>query len=458
MPRDNRRMLRFLIPIATAFSFASASAQQPLSLQQAIDLALDYDPRIEEKRAFVRQAEGLFQEADGSDGIRYAVNSYLAVTTGVDGGFYEGGDRSCSPGCEPRDDEYDFEDGYSLWAGLTFTVIKPLMTFGRLENYQDAAQQNITIKQQDVELQRDEVRLQVTRAYYGYLTARDSRFLLEDTLERLGAALELVEEWLDEGTGDVSQSDKFALQSGIGLVQSYLAEAESLETIAMEGLKLLTGLDVDVIELADSRLAPVALPEGDEEFWIEQAFANRVEFKQVEAGLAARRSLVEAQRADSKPIVFAGIAGSMAVAPGRDRLDNPHIYDPFNHVAASPLVGMRWVFESGAQPGRVAQAQAELDALVHKASFARNGIPFQVREQYHTMHARHKSQLAMRDSARSARRWMIAAYTDFEAGLEEADKILTAMQVYVVAYADYLQTVNDFNNHVSKLRSVSGVL
>ena len=74
------------------------------------------------------------------------------------------------------------------------------------------------------------------------------------------------------------------------------------------------------------------------------------------------------------------------------------------------------------------------------------------------MHARHKAQLAMRDSARSARRWMIAAYTDFEAGLEEADKILTAMQVYVVAYADYLQTVNDFNNHVSKLRSVSGVL
>ncbi|MCH8177693.1 MAG: TolC family protein, partial [Proteobacteria bacterium] len=117
----------------------------------------------------------------------------------------------------------------------------------------------------------------------------------------------------------------------------------------------------------------------------------------------------------------------------------------------------RWEWAPGAQPARVAKAQADLDALVHTASFARNGIPFQVREQYHTVQARYKSIKAMKSSAQAARRWMIAAYSDFEAGLEEADKILTAMQVYVVAYAEYLKIVNDFNNHVAKLKSVSGV-
>jgi len=29
--------------------------------------------------------------------------------------------------------------------------------------------------------------------------------------------------------------------------------------------------------------------------------------------------------------------------------------------------------------------------------------------------------------------------------------------VYVLAYADYLKIVNEFNNHVAKLNSVSGV-
>ncbi len=306
-------------------------------------------------------------------------------------------------------------------------------------------------------MQRDEIGLQVVKAYYGYLTARDTRFLLEDTRRRLEAALDLIEKWLEDGSGRAKQSDRFALQSGLGLVDSFLAEAKQIEAIAMAGLKLLTGREEDRIELAERRLQPVSLPVESLEEWIDIALENRAEFTQVEAGLAARRALVEATRAGKKPIVFAGVAGSLAYAPDRDRLDNPHIYDPFNHVAASPVIGLRWQWEQGAQPARVAQAQAELDALVQKASFVRSGIPFQVREQYYAMQARHQSIRSMRDSAQAGRRWMIAAYADFEAGLEQADKVLTAMQVYVLAYSDYLRAVNDFNNHVARLQSVSGV-
>ena len=375
----------------------------------------------------------------------------------IDGGFFEGGAESCSGICTPRSDTYDFNDGLSLWGGLTFSIVKPLATFGRLENYRKAAQQNILVKQQDVELQRDSIRLTVVEAYYGYLTARDSRFLLEDTHKRLEGALKLVNRWLDEDKGNVSLSDRYALQSGLGLVENFLAEAKGVEAIAMEGLKLLTGLQSEVVELKDRRLQPLALPDQSVEEWIALARDNRPEFRQVEAGLSARRALVEATRADKKPVVFAGVAGSLAYAPGRDRLDNPHVFDLYNHSALSPLVGMRWQWEPGAQPARVAQAQADLDALIHTASFARQGIPFQVREQYHLVQSKYESIAAMRSSAQAARRWMIAAYTDFEAGLEEADKILTAMQVYVVAYGEYLKKVNDYNNHVFKLKSASGV-
>ena len=433
------------------------SAQDRLDIEQAIQLALEHDPRIDEKEAFVRKAQGLLQEAEGSEGFRYSVDSFLAIANGVDGGFYQDGERSCSNDCEPRDDLYDLEDGLSLWAGLTFSIVKPLATFGRLENYQEAAQHNIYVKQQDVVLQKDAVALQVVKAYYGYLTARDSRLLLEDTRQRLAGALDLVEGWLEDGSGNASQSDKFALQSGLGLIDNFLSESKSLEKIAMAGLRLLTGLEDEVIELADRRLRPVQLPPESLDEWIELAQENRAEFKQVAAGLTARRALVEATRADEKPIVFAGVAGSAAYAPNRDRLDNPHVYDPFNHYAMSPVLGLRWQWDQGAQPARVVQAQAELDALVHKASFARMGIPFQVREQYYSMHAKHQAIASMRDSSRAARRWMIAAYSDFEAGLEEADDIINALQVYVLAYAEYLRAVNDYNNHVSKLRSVSGV-
>ncbi len=432
-------------------------AEEPLSLEQAINLALDHDPRVEEKEAFVRKAQGLLAEANGSGGLRYSVDTFLALTTDVEGGFFENGEETCGSNCTPRDDVFDFDEGISVWGGLTFSIIKPLMTFGRLEGYQEAAQHNILVKQQDVALQRDSIRLDVVRAYYGYLTARDSRLLLEDTRKRLESALELVAEWLEEDTGTVSQSDRYALESGLGLIDSFLAEASGLETIAMAGLKVLTGIKSETIKLKDKRLNPVQLPGQTLEQWTQLAFEHRPEFKQVEAGLAARRALVQANRSESKPIVFAGVAGTFAYAPGRDTLDNPHVFDTFNHAALSPLLGMRWQWEQGAQPARVAQAQAELDALIHTASFAREGIPFQVQEQYVLVQSKYKSLKSMRSSAKSARRWMIAAYADFEAGLEEADKILTAMQVYVLAYAEYLKVVNDYNNHVSKLQSVSGV-
>ncbi|MFT5502998.1 MAG: hypothetical protein ACI845_002987 [Gammaproteobacteria bacterium] len=105
----------------------------------------------------------------------------------------------------------------------------------------------------------------------------------------------------------------------------------------------------------------------------------------------------------------------------------------------------------------VVRAQAEMDALVHKASFARLGIPFQIQQQYSLMMAKYQFMKAMKKSAKSARRRMIASATGFEAGMGEADKILAAMQVYVLAYAEYLLIVNDHNNLVSKSQSLSGV-
>ena len=93
-------------------------AATTLDLDQAIELALQADPRIEEKRAYVRKARALLQEAEGSGGFRYSVDSYLALTTGLDGGFYEDGADSCSSDCEPRDDALSFDDGLSLWSGV----------------------------------------------------------------------------------------------------------------------------------------------------------------------------------------------------------------------------------------------------------------------------------------------------------------------------------------------------
>ena len=113
--------------------------------------------------------------------------------------------------------------------------------------------------------------------------------MMEDANKRVLSAIEMVEDWIEKGEGNVKQTDLFALQTGLGLINRFKAEARALQKVAYAGLKLLTGVGSDVdIELADKRLEPVPLPEQTLEQFQQMAMTERPEMRQVEAGLEAR--------------------------------------------------------------------------------------------------------------------------------------------------------------------------
>jgi len=427
-----------------------------LDISQSIERAMNTDPRITEKEKLVDAARALLSEAQGADGWLFGVNSFIGLAPKLRGGFFEttgpGGER----GVGVPDDAFDF-NGISPWYYVDFSLIKPLHTFGKVEQYSKAATGNIQIKKGDVAIRRGETTLEVTRAYNGVLAARDTRYLLEDTLKKLQVAVELVEGWLERGEGSSKQSDLFALRTGTALMERYIAEASGLEKIAMAGLRLLTGISSDdTLNLADKRLSPVELPESSLKDLQTKALAERPEVRQLTAGLEARRALVRAKKSEANPNLYTGIAGVISVSPLREDVSGIGAYDPFNSAGATPVLGLKWDWSSGRQPAQVAQAQAELEATLAVKSFAQQGIPFQVAEQYYTVHSHHKMVQKLYEGSRNGRRWMISSYADFEAGVEEADKVISAFLGYIQAYSDYLITVNDYNLHVTRLKVITG--
>ncbi len=450
-----RRSLAAVALFGVVAGSSSALAAEPaqsivLSLDEAVERALAADPRIEERLHLVNEARALLQRAQGSDDLIFDVNAFVGLTTQVEGGFFEPGTTT------PRSDKYEY-NGLTTWTSVQFSIIKPLYTFGKIEHFSDAAKGNITVKKGDVRLQRAETTLDVTRAYYGYLAARDTRYLFEDVEGRLQKAQDLVERWIAEESGDVRQADLYALQSGMAIVRRYHATAESVEAIALAGLKMLTGIERHAeLELADSRIRPVDLPPEALEELQQMALERRPEMNQLAAGLQARRSLVAAHRAGKLPNIYAGVAGMAAYSPKREKLKNPYIYDAFNDYGATPLVGVKWNWATGVQAAEVAGANAALAALAERASFAQQGIPFQVAEQFHHVQGHYKMVAELKQGSRAARRWMVSRYVDFEAGLEEAEAVLAAFQGYVLIYSDYLMAVNNYNMHVARLRHVTG--
>jgi len=442
--------------LGAAGLFSATPYAAPMTLDEAVERALASDPRINERRHLVEAARTLVEEALAHGDLSLDLNAFLGLAPEEQGGFFTNGSHSCTtlPCAVRRDDSLH---GVSAWAGLEFKIIKPLYTFGKIENYSEAARGQVTVKEGDVRIRRADTRLEVTRAFNGYLAARDTRDLLEDVVNRAANAATLVEGWLEGGNGRAKQSDLFAVRTGKALLVKYLNQARAVEAIALDGLKLLTDTPLDQpLEVADRHIRPVEMPAEDLATLQARALEMRPEMAQLEAGLRARRALTEARKAEGMPNIYAGVVGSLSATADRDGLDSPYIHDPFDHAGATPVIGVNWRWEGGITSARTARARAELNALVEKAAFARRGIPFEVAEQYHLAKNLDDSVKTLAAGSRSGRRWMVASYADFEAGLEEANKVADAFQGYVLAHTDYLSTINDYNMAVARLIYATG--
>jgi outer membrane protein TolC len=430
-----------------------------INLQQAVEMSLTADPRIKESEQVVEAARALLQEVQGNMGWRVGVNAFVGLAPKVEGGFYEGGAQSCTAfPCTPRSDGNSW-NGVSDWSHIGFALIKPLYTFGKVENYGEAAQGNIDIKRGDLKKTRTDTVYDTKRAYYGYLAARDIRVYLDDIQARLQKELVSVEKKLADDTGTATQSDLYALQTVKGLLSKYGNQARALEKISLDGLKVLTGIGLaGDLSVTDERLEPVPFPQTELAEFQSRALQGRPEMEQLEAGLRARRALVAAKKADRMPDVYAGVIGEFNYASQRDRLDNPYANDFFNSGGLTPVVGVKWDTTFDVATARVNQAQAELEALNHKKAFALEGVPFEVNEAYANAQANFASQRDLAESAIAARRWVVSSLADFSAGLESADKMVEALKNYVLTQTEYVRTINDYNMNVAQLARMTGEL
>jgi outer membrane protein TolC len=446
--------------LALGFAAAGTNAcAETINLPQAIEMSLAADPRIKEREQLIEAARGLLQEVQANQGWRVSANAFIGLAPEVNGGFWQGGAKGCTAlPCTPRSDG-DRLHGISDWTHLEFSIIKPLYTFGKVERYGEAAQGNIDLKRGELRQTRGDTVYDTKRAYYGYLTARDTRAFLEDLQSRLASTIASTERSLKEERGEVRQSDLYALQTAKGLIDKYVLQARAIEKISLDGIKVLTGAGLKAdLQVADTGIEPVAFPQLDLAEFQSRALQDRPEMQQLEAGLRSRRALVAAKKAERMPDVYAGVVGTLNYASNRDRLDNPHVYDPFNGGGLTPVVGIKWDTAFGVADARVNQAQSELEALNHKRAFAVAGIPFEVAEAYANAQANFESQKALAEAAAAARRWMISALADYSAGLEKGDKVADAVKSYALAQTEYLRTVNDYNMNVAQLARLSGEL
>ena len=440
--------LALLAPgVALAQAPVPAPAGRPpvaLSLEQALRAALTRAPEVRQAEAEVESILGKQLQAKGLGYPQVELSTVLGPSPRARG------DQVSSP-----DDQYSPDiTGVFVRAGIE--IIQPIFTWGLITNARLAAEHGLRATRAGVDVKSTEVALRVKEAYWGLVVAKTIRDFLLDVQQQVDDTIARTERLIEGGF--TTEIDVYRLRASKGELAKNLNLVEKTIGLARTALATWTGQPAGtVVEPADAALPAELRDLRALELFVEEARAKRPEFTQLEQGLRARQNLVEVERKKRYPLFFFGIVGDAAYATNRDRLDNPYVIDPLNHVAVAPVIGFRYNLDFGIQAGKIKEAEAEVHKLEALQQYARDGIPLQVEQAYRGVIEARQNARALDEAHQNAKRWLVASSSNFDLGVGEPRDLSDAFIAYAKTRGEYLQALYAYVFGFEQLAHAAGL-
>jgi outer membrane protein len=453
-----KKLFFLLLSVVFLFSIASSAAGEApvLTLNQMIQMALEKSPEMKEAEQNIVAAQsdlaqakaGQWAQLDAFAAAGPAQNADLplvVVTQSLGGGQSLG---------QLQGRDYD---SVSIFGTLDFAIIQPLYTFGKISNRQDAAASGVGAQRAAKDRKRAEVVVNIKELYYGTIVANQGIGAADDANQFIKDARQRIQRMLRVGSPNVSDVDLHRLETFESEVTQFKAKAESGARMAYLALKKNIGLKEDQEFRLDLKELPKDTRELDrQEEYMSKALENRPELEELKKGIEARKALVDAARADLYPSFFLAAIGSFAGAPGRERMSISYFRDDFNHSEGGFFLGTSWHFDFGIGTGKVSKARAEHQKLLHTKEYAERNIPLEVAKYYQNAVEYQKSFQAYEKGMIAARKWIVAAFANFDIGTGTAKDMFDAIDRYGKNRGEYLVSLYNYHVALAKLSYAIG--
>lgn len=427
-------------------STVRAQARQ-LTLEELLRLALEASPRLWGQRYVIDQAEADLRQARAG---RLPRMEYLQIAGPCP---QARGSVLYSP-----DERTDLLNHLGPFTRLELIVNQPLYTFGRLKAYILAAQKGMEAKQASLKRFELEIAKTIRELYYSALLNEELYKLVSETAEQFGKAVTKAEEELARDTGIMTQQDLLKLRYGVARARGQLLEIDKGRQLVHSALRRLLFLpEGEDFCLVEGALKPVAFERKTLREYQEQARQDRPEWKELEAGIAAREAELKAEQRKYYPDLFVTGLLRYAVAPNRDEQDNPFAVEDFNYFNGGVFLGMRLALDMG-QPARVSGKKAELYSLLQDRREAVSGLLLEVEKAYREVEEKELGLDFAQQARKSGRALAAMSAASFHLGLGEAKDIFEAFGIYTDGAAKYYLAVRDYNVALAELARVTGAL
>ena len=433
------------ILLVSANAHAQPADRPGLTLDELIHRGLAVSPEVQAANAGLAIARAKKGQADGT---RFP---QLELTVVVGPSPRARGTVVSSP------DSKDDPDITNVFVRNELSVLQPLYTFGRISSLRQAASEGVEVGKASVAERAQAVRLRIKELYYGILLADDVLAMFKEVKVVLDQGIEKTQRQLSAGASGVDEKDLNTLKSFSAELARVRADAEGRRDVALVAMRALTGMAPDEpVVLAQKGLERTEREVPPETDAVDTALRDRPEMAQVRAGLRATDALVRVERGVLFPQFFAAVQGFYAYAGNRDFQQNPFVFDPLNDRYAVGVLGFRYTLDFGITLGRIHQAQAEHELVVAAKNGAELVIPLEVRKARRDVRTAAEMMRAADEGWRAARKWLVAASANYDAGIGTSWDLGEAAGAYTRLKAEYLAAVFDYDVALARLEHAMG--
>lgn len=426
-------MRRFHIATVSALLLAAAGsalaqsappAGEPLTLDQAVERGLAASHRIGELQAREAASQAALQ------GSRAASRPQVSALAGYTRTNHVEEFGIAVPGQPARIIYPDVPDNARARLDLQW----PIYTFGRTDALERAAKAESQASGLDVAAARNDLKLEITRAFWATVTAEESVKVLTESLARMDATLEDVRNRLKVGL--VPPNDVLSVEAQRSRQQVLLIQARNLREQSLADLRRLIGAPPGAALAPQAKLDTPAVPTATVPQLVDAARKARPDRQALETRISVAGERREAALAGKRPVISVG-GGVDYARP------NPRIFPRAAEWKESwdASVNFNWTFWDG---GRVAadvaqQAAAQRAARERLAEFD-SQLEVEVLQRGLDLEAARASIGAASDAVRSASEARRVVGDRFAAGVATSTDVLDAQVALLQAQLDLTQS------------------
>ncbi|MBS1555677.1 MAG: TolC family protein [Bacteroidetes bacterium] len=329
-----------------------------------------------------------------------------------------------------------------------FRVVQPLFNPDIYFNYK-AQKELITVQQAQKNAFQNELKFNITSAYYQYLQSEEALVILGKTKNLLQELLKVNTSLVAnaKATKDVVLNTEYELSK----LEQQIAENEKNNQVARAYFNFLLNRDLETSIVKDTAVMSAATNNFNLEQLTQEAISNRQEVKQLEGGLRANEQLVGLQKGNALwPKV--NVVGDIGYQGFQYKFDQPQQFYLVQF-------GLSWdLFKGGEKKTRVQQARIDQSVLENKMQQLKKQIELQVIQSHYELETARQAYAASQSGVRSTERSFQIIRSKYSEGqailleyLDAQNKLTTARLTQSINHYELLRKEAALHKTLSNL-------